>query len=87
MIRRTDVTYGQLDKLLLSLGFKCRIVDLDGDARVYKHDERPGATLILPAYPKRDKMLDYHLVAVRTILDLNGIVEAEDFAGKFKKLA
>ena len=39
---RTDVTYGQLDKALLSLGFRCRTVDLDGQARVYEHEARPG---------------------------------------------
>ncbi len=85
MIPRTNVTYGQLDRVLRSLGFSCRVDGDDPPARVYKHDDRPEATIILPAFPKRDKVLDYHLVAVRTTLDLNGIVEVTDFAARFKK--
>ena len=40
---RTDVTYGQLDKALLSLGFRCRTVDLDGQYRAL----REGGGLVL----------------------------------------
>lgn len=84
---RTDVTYGQLDKALLSLGFRCRTVDVDGQARVYEHEARPEATIILPAFAGADRVLDYHLVAVRTTLDLNGIADPSEFAARLKKAA
>ncbi len=84
---RTDVTYGQLDKALASLGFRRRVVDLDGDARVYEHPERPEATIILPAFGGDDRVLDYHLAAVQTTLALNGIADPSEFAARLRKAA
>jgi hypothetical protein len=86
-VTRTEVTYGQLDKALLSLGFRCRVVDLDGDARVYEHPARPEATIILPAFADADRVLDYHLAAVQTTLALNGIADPRDFAARLQKAA
>ena len=84
---RTDVTYGQLDKALVSLGSRCRTVDLDGDARVYEHPGRPEATIILPAFGGDDRVLDYHLAAVQTTLDLNGIADPREFAARLTRAA
>jgi len=84
---RTDVTYGQLEKVLLALGFRCRTVDMEGQARVYAHEGRPEATIILPAFAMHDRVLDYHLAAVRMTLDLNGIADPRDFAARLKKAA
>jgi hypothetical protein len=86
-VKRTDVTYGQLDKALLSLGFRCRIVDMDGKARVYEHEARLEATIILPAFAGTDRVLDYHLAAARTTLDLNGIAVLSEFAARLQKAA
>jgi hypothetical protein len=36
-MNRTDVTYGQLDKVLRSLGFSCRVVQGDPPVRLYEH--------------------------------------------------
>jgi hypothetical protein len=86
-MKRTHVTYGQLDKVLLALGFRCRLMDVDGDARVYEHDARPEATIILPAFAVGDRVLDYHFAAVQTTLDLNGIADPGEFAARLKKAA
>jgi hypothetical protein len=83
-MRRTDVTYGQLDQVLRSLGYSCRPLAKDPPARVYEH-KVASAIIILPAFPMRDKVLDYHLVAVRTTLDLNGIAEPTVFAAELQK--
>jgi hypothetical protein len=84
---RTEVTYEQLDRVLRSLGLRCRVVDLDGDARVYEYESRPSATIILPAFSLGDQVLDYHLAAVQTILDLNGIADPGDFEARLKSAA
>ncbi len=81
---RTDVTYGQLDKALKSLGFICRLAKLRGDVRLYEH-EATGARFIFAAVPESDGVLDYHLLAVRTSLDLYGIADPKEFAAKLKK--
>jgi hypothetical protein len=81
---RTEVTYGQLDKALRSFGFTCRNVDMDGPARVYEHNHTT-AMFIFPAFPESDSVLDYHLLGVRTSLDLYGIADPTEFAAKLKK--
>jgi hypothetical protein len=84
MIRRTDVTYGQLDRALRSLGFARRLLKGDPPAVRYEHKES-GALVSLPPFPEKDKVLDYHLVAVRTILDGYGIADPTAFAAELQK--
>jgi hypothetical protein len=83
-MRRTDVTYGQLDRVLRSLGFSCRLVTKDPPARRYEH-KQAGALITLPPFPEGDKVLDYHLVAVRTTLDNYGIADPTAFAAELQK--
>jgi hypothetical protein len=49
-VTQTDVTYGQLDKVLRSLGFSCRMVNGKPAARHYEHKET-GAFLSVPPFP------------------------------------
>jgi hypothetical protein len=81
---RTEVTYGQLDRVLRSLGFSSRLVDLQVPARVYEH-ERFGPLFTLPPFPDTDQVLDYHLVGVRTMLDGYGIADPTTFAAELQK--
>jgi hypothetical protein len=60
---------------------------MEGEARVYEHAARPEATIILPAFAMHDQVLDYHLAAVQTTLDLNGIVDPAEFAARLRKAA
>jgi hypothetical protein len=83
-MKRTDVTYGQLDKVLRSLGFSCRLATLETPARVYE-DKESGARIILPPFPESDQVLDYHLILVRTTLDGFGIADPTTFAAKLQK--
>jgi hypothetical protein len=83
-MNRTEVTYGQLDRVLRSLGFSCRAVIKNVESRVYEH-KQSGALIVLPALPEDDGVLDYHLVGVRTTLDGFGIVDPTEFAAKLKK--
>ena len=50
-MKRTDVTYGQLDKLLESLGFSCCLSKKKPPARVYEHKE--SGVLIDRSSPRR----------------------------------
>jgi hypothetical protein len=84
MIARTDATYGQLDRVLRSLGFLCRRAPEEPPTRLYEH-KKSGAVIVLPCFPEEDRVLDYHLVMVRTMLSEFGIVDPTDFAGKLHK--
>ena len=84
-MKRSAVTYGQLDKVLRSLGFSCRLItDTPPPTRVYDHSEA-GAMIMLPALPVGDKVFEYHLVAVRKELDNFGIADPTAFAAKLQK--
>jgi hypothetical protein len=86
MMRRTDVTYGQLDKTLRSLGFSCRLVSGEPPARRYEHKET-GAGFSVPPFPETDFVLEYHLVAARTIADLFGVADPKVFDAQIQKAA
>jgi hypothetical protein len=83
-MRRTEVTYGQLDRALRSLGFSSRLVAKDPPALHYEHKES-GAMITLPPFPEGGRVLDYHLVAVRTTLDNYGIADPTAFAAELQK--
>ena len=36
-MKRTDVNYGQLDRVLKSLGFSCRLLADEPPAKLYEH--------------------------------------------------
>ncbi len=78
------MTYGQLDKVLRSLGFSCRVLKKDPPARVYEHKES-GALITIPPFPETDFVLDYHLLAARTTLDLFGVADPTVFDAKLQK--
>jgi hypothetical protein len=82
-MKRTEFTYGQLDKVLRSLGFSCWLSKGDPPARVYEHES--GALVTTPPYPMEDFVLDHHLVGARTTLDLFGIADPKGFDAKLKK--
>lgn len=81
---RTDVTYGQVDKVLRSLGFSCRPATHDPPGHIYEHEET-GAVIMLPMFVETDKVFEHHLVAVRTELDNFGLADPSVFAAKLQK--
>jgi hypothetical protein len=83
-MQRTEFTYGQLDQVLRSLGFSCRVDPSEPPTRVYEH-EPSGARVFLPTFPDDDRVLEYHLVGVRTTLDGFGIADPTAFATKLQK--
>jgi hypothetical protein len=83
-MKRTDVTYGQLDKVLRSLGFSCRPTRNDPPGRIYEH-EKTGAVVMLPAFPDSDQVLEHHLVAARTELDNFGLADPSVFAATLQQ--
>jgi hypothetical protein len=83
-MKRTEFTYGQLDRLLRSLGFSCRLVEKDPPTRVYEHKET-GALLTTPPFPDDELVYKHHLVAARFMADQFGIIEPEDFDAKLQR--
>jgi hypothetical protein len=83
-MRRTEFTYGQLDKVLRSLGFSCRLLKGEPPARSYEHEES-GALIRMPPYPMTDFVLQHHLVAARTIVDLFGVADPNVFDAELRK--
>lgn len=83
ILKRTDVTYGQLDQVLRSLAFSCWLSQKEPLARVYQHES--GALFTTPPFPLDDFVLDSHLVAARTILDLFGIADPKGFDAQLRK--
>jgi hypothetical protein len=84
IMNRIDVTYGQLDKVLRSLGFTSHLVEGDPPAVVYDHKES-GASIMLPPFPPEDRVLEYHLVTARVMLDEFGIANPTAFDAKLRK--
>jgi len=84
MRKSTDVTYGQLDRVLRSLGFSCRLLAREPPARVYEQKDY-GAIIMLPPFPESDRVYDYHLGAVRATLDVYGIADPTTFAAELQK--
>ncbi len=82
-MKRANVTYGQLDKVVRSLGFICWLSKKEPPARVYEHTS--GALFTTPPIPMDDFVMDNHLVAAQTILDLFGIADDKVFDSKLRK--
>jgi hypothetical protein len=83
-MKRADVTYGQLDEVLRSLGFTSRLVNGDPPTRLYEH-KGSGASLMIPPFPEDDRVLEYDLVTARVMLDEFGIADPGAFDAQLKK--
>ena len=83
-MKRTEITYGQLDKVLRSLGFSYHPAKHDPPGHVYEHEET-GAVIMLPAFAESDKIFEYQLAAVRTELDNFGLADPSVLAAKLQK--
>ncbi len=83
-MKRADITYGQLDKILRSLGFTCRVLKKEPATRVYDHES--GALITIPPFPETDHVLEYHLVGARTVVDWFGIADPKVFDAKVRKV-
>ena len=83
-MRRTNYTYGQLEKVLRAYGFTCRPGNNEPPGHIYVHDAT-GAIVMLPSYPESDKAFELHVVAARTELENFGIADAKTFDSKLQK--
>jgi hypothetical protein len=83
-MKRSDVTYGQLDKALRSLGFSCRPSVKDPPGRIYQHP-KSGALIKLPTFPDNEKVFEYHMITVQGELENFGIADSKTFGVKLHK--
>src|SRR5271155_2630367 len=84
LMKRTEITYGQLDKVLRALGFTCRPGNNQPPGRIYEH-KKTGAIVMLPSFPESDKVYEHHLLAARLELDNFGIADPMTFDSKLRK--
>lgn len=85
-MKRTDITYRQLDRVLRSLGFSCRLATKEPPARVYEHKES-GAYISTPPFPETDFVYAHHLAAAQATLELFGIADPGSFDAQLRKVA
>jgi hypothetical protein len=83
-MKRSEVTYGQLDKVLRALGFSCRPSQQDPPGRIYEH-QKTGAVVMLPEFSESDQVFEHHLVSARLELDNFGLADPSVFAAKLQK--
>ena len=83
-VKRTNVTYGQLNQAMSLLGVSRRLIKNNPPANAYEHPER-GLIIILPASSESTRVYGHHLVAVRTLLDNFGIAEPTVFDAELQK--
>jgi hypothetical protein len=70
-----SVTYGDLRRQLLDLGFE----DQSGEHLVYQHPKVKAALLRMALHELGEPMLERDLVAARAVLELNGLMERDEF--------
>jgi hypothetical protein len=83
-MKRSNVNYGQLDKVLRALGFSCQPSEKDPPGRIYRH-KKTGAVVALPTFPDSEKVFAYHLVTVQGELENFGIADPTTLAAKLHK--
>ncbi len=83
-MQQTTITYGQLDRVLRSLGFVCQLTTGDPPARRYEHHET-GALISVPPYPDHERVYSHHLVAARIALEGFGIADPLTFDAHLQK--
>jgi predicted RNA binding protein YcfA (HicA-like mRNA interferase family) len=71
-----DIKFAELEQLLLSLNF----IELPttGSHKVYEYPSL-GTLVVLPGYEQQANVRTMHLVAVRNILDANGLMDRDIF--------
>ncbi len=83
VMKRSEVTYGQLDRALRALGFSCQPSANEPPGRIYQHP-KTGAVIRLPAFSDGDKVYAYHMLTVQGELDNFGIADPKSFAAELK---
>jgi hypothetical protein len=81
-MRKSNVTYGQLDGVLQSLGFSVRVEK--GKRRLYKH-EATGAVMSLPDRRPTELVGATHFAATRQVLSNFGIADELEFASQLSE--
>jgi hypothetical protein len=84
-MKKMAVTYGQLDKVLRSLGFTSRVVKGNPPALRYDHKET-GASFTFPPLPANQRVWEHHFVTAKVMVDQNGIADPEVFEAKLQKV-
>lgn len=86
-MKRANLTYAQLDRVLKSFGLTCRLYTADPPpALVYEHKDL-GLIMTLPPFDENDNVLMHHLVGARMLLEGFGIAEPDVFDAAIRTAA
>lgn len=83
-MKRTNVKFGQLDKVLRGYGFKWQPGNATPPGRIYHH-EPTGATISLRRYRSNERVYEHHLYLAKSELDDFGIADPAAFDAKIQK--
>lgn len=83
MAKRSKITFGQLDKVLRSLGFSCTPSEDKPPSHWYEH--KTGALIVLPRFSENERVYEHHLFAARLELDNFGLATPAVFEAKLQK--
>ena len=84
IVKKNDVTYGQLERVLRGFGFTCRPGNRNPPGRIYEH-KQTGAIVALPAFSETEEVYPHHLLTARMALDDFGIAGPTTFDANLQK--
>ncbi len=82
----SEVTYGQVDRVLRSRGFSRRVATFQTKAAIYEH-QPTGALVVLPEEPDEARVSPEHLAIVRGTLDVFGIAAPRELETELQKVS
>lgn len=83
-MKRTNVTFAQLDKVLRAYGFISRPGERNPRGRIYEH-EPTGARVSMKPYRANEHVFEHHLYMAKSELDNFGIADPTTFDAKIQK--
>jgi hypothetical protein len=82
-MKRTNVKFAQLDKVLRAYGFTSRPGERNPRGRIYEH--ATGALIMLRPYRSNERVYEHHLYMAKSELDNFGIADPTTFDAKIQR--
>lgn len=80
----SEITYGQLDGILRSLGFTSFDAPIQPPTRMYEH-KPSGAEVFLPILPSDQRVYLHHLATTKMALEDFGVLSQDEFEARLRK--
>jgi hypothetical protein len=83
-MKRLEVTYGQLDRVLRFLGFTRRFIAKEPPAVLYEHNET-GALISFPPFNEDETVSRLRLSTARAVLEMFDLLDPLAFGAELQK--